>query len=282
MAELYRGNSLTMGSNRNITASYAFILFGACIYLIMTMRGMIRMVYIPAAIVHLLVIFLSNSRTSFLATIFMMTCIAFKLVKKHLKKRITIIVGVLFLILAGIALLYLLRYGALESNAEMWKEKLNDADAMSLRKMDGLGGRVTIWKAAFTIMFSSVDRFFLGVTPIRVSSALSEVGTLVHRLPHCHNLFLNIGVSFGVPAMSLYIWFAGSVVRKGIRIMKYEGDKLPANFWMISVIVLGILLIEMMEVLTFANRFFNEPIFFILAGWIVETDRFLKKDEAAA
>ena len=136
------------------------------------------------------------------------------------------------------------------------------------------------WEAE--LPFSSVDRFFLGVTPIRVSSALSEVGTLVHRLPHCHNLFLNIGVSFGVPAMILYIWFAGSVVRKGIRIMKYEGDKLPANFWMISVIVLGILLIEMMEVLTFANRFFNEPIFFILAGWIVETDRFLKKDEAAA
>ena len=55
--------------------------------------------------------------------------------------------------------------------------------------------------------------------------------------------------------------------------MKYKTDELPANIWTVSVIVFGILLIEMLEVLSFGNRYFNGPVLYILAGWIVEMNK---------
>ena len=282
VVQLYRGDSLAIGINSNITAAYAVILFGICIYMAMTTLSKIRIVYIAAAIVHLFVIFLSNSRTSFLATVGMMLCYAVMLARKYLKKRITVVLGVLLIVLAIIGLLFLLRYRVLGANADLWKEKLENPNAMSVRKLfDGLSGRVAIWKAAVKIMFSSPDKFFLGITPAAVPSTLYNMGQTILKFPHCHNVFLNIGVSFGVPAMVLYIWFAGSIVWKGIRLMKYKGNELPAGIWTVSVIVFGILLIEMLEVLTYGNRFFNEPVFFILAGWIVEMNRFLKESEKA-
>ena len=119
-------------------------------------------------------------------------------------------------------------------------------------------------------MVSSPDRFFLGITPTNVAGALNEVVNSKKTFPHCHNLFLNIGISFGVPAMILFILFTGSIVRKGIRLMIYKGNELPAKIWTVSVIVFGILLIEMLEVLTFGNCFYNGPVFYILAGWIVD------------
>ena len=255
---------------RNITAAYAVILFGICIYLAMTTLSKIRIVYIAAAIVHLVVIFLSNSRTSFLVIAVMMSCYAVMLGRKYLKKRITVVIGVLLIILASIALLYVLRYRVLETNADLWREKLDNPDAMSVRKFDGFAGRISIWKGAVKIMLSSPDRFFLGITPTNVAGALNQVVNSKKTFPHCHNLFLNIGVSFGVPAMILFIWFTGSIVRKAIRLMKYKADELPANIWTVSVIVFGILLIEMLEVLSFGNRYFNGPVLYILAGWIVE------------
>ena len=245
VVELYKGNSLTMGSNRNITAAYAV----------------------------LVVIFLSNSRTSFLVIAVMMSCYAAMLGRKYLKKRITVVIGVLLIILASIALLYVLRYRVLETNADLWREKLDNPDAMSVRKFDGFAGRISIWKGAVKIMLSSPDRFFLGITPTNVAGALNQVVNSKKTFPHCHNLFLNIGVSFGVPAMILFIWFTGSIVRKAIRLMKYKTDELPANIWTVSVIVFGILLIEMLEVLSFGNRYFNGPVLYILAGWIVEMNK---------
>ena len=273
VVELYKGNSLTMGSNRNITAAYAVILFGICIYMAMTTLNKIRIVYIAAALVHLVVIFLSNSRTSFLVIAVMMSCYAVMLGRKYLKKRITVVIGVLLIILASIALLYVLRYRVLETNADLWREKLDNPDAMSVRKFDGFAGRISIWKGAVKIMLSSPDRFFLGITPTNVAGALNQVVNSKKTFPHCHNLFLNIGVSFGVPAMILFIWFTGSIVRKAIRLMKYKADELPANIWTVSVIVFGILLIEMLEVLSFGNRYFNGPVLYILAGWIVEMNK---------
>ena len=270
VAELYKGNSLTMGSNRNITAAYAVILFGICIYLAMTTLSKIRFIYIAAAIVHLVVIFLSNSRTSFLVIAVMMSCYAVMLGRKYLKKRITVVIGILLIVLASIALLYVLRYRVLETNADLWREKLDNPDAMSVRKFDGFAGRISIWKGAVKIMLSSPDRFFLGITPTNVAGALNEVVNSKKTFPHCHNLFLNIGISFGVPAMILFILFTGSIVRKGIRLMIYKGNELPAKIWTVSVIVFGILLIEMLEVLTFGNCFYNGPVFYILAGWIVD------------
>ena len=282
VVQLYRGDSLAIGINSNITAAYAVILFGICIYMAMTTLSKIRIVYIAAAIVHLLVIFLSNSRTSFLATVGMMLCYAVMVARKYLKKRITVVLGVLLIVLAIIGLLFLLRYRVLGANADLWKEKLDNPDAMSVRKLfGGLSGRAGIWEAAGRILFSGPDKFFLGITPAAVPRALVDIGLLSTKFPHCHNLFLNMGVSFGIPAMILYIWFAGSIVWKGIRLMTYKGSELPAYIWTIPVIVFGILLIEMLEVLTYGNRFFNEPVFFILAGWIVEMNRFLKKSSKA-
>ena len=61
------GVSMMIGGNINITAAAAVVMTGLCMYMILTQKPVIRILYIPAAIVHLMVMILTNSRTSYLA-----------------------------------------------------------------------------------------------------------------------------------------------------------------------------------------------------------------------
>ena len=113
------------------------------------------------------------------------------------------------------------------------------------------------------------------MTPTMLPSVLQGIGQFPVNQPHCHNMILQVGACFGVPMMILYTWFCVSIIRRSYRVMKYEGDKLFKGAWTVPLILFGILLTETMEVLTMANKFFNQPMFFLLAGWIVVMDKIL-------
>ena len=57
--------------------------------------------------------------------------------------------------------------------------------------------------------------------------------------------------------------------------MKSDDRTLFRGAWVISVIVFGLLMTDMLEVLTFVNTFFNLPVLYILSGWIVGMDTVL-------
>lgn len=71
------GVSMMIGGNINITAAAAVVMVGLCMYMILTRKTVIRILYIPAAIVHLMVMILTNSRTSYLAFLCMVVAAGF-------------------------------------------------------------------------------------------------------------------------------------------------------------------------------------------------------------
>ena len=273
---LHNGLALQIGAHRNMTASYSIILLGVCIYMLLTMQSKLRFaVYIPCALVHLTVIILTNSRTSFIVLIAMVSCAVFMRGIKYVKVRnkALVIIAAAVILAAGIALFFFLRNGILSFNADIWKEKLQNDSALKARKMQGFNGRINIWKASFKLMVSSPGRFFLGVTPTELPDILWGIGKFPVRQPNCHNVFLQVGTCFGVPMMIAYIWFVFSIIRRAVRVMTYSGERLFRNAWAVPMIMLGILLTEMMEVLTLANHFLNQPVFYILAGGVVAMDK---------
>ena len=97
-------------------------------------------------------------------------------------------------------------------------------------------------------------------------------------------MLLQVGTSLGVPAMILYIAFLVKVCARCVRIIwiqvantdaKSTGkdNRIPSNMWIVSVIVICLIMVEMIEVMTFAILRFNVFVFFVLAGWVVSVDR---------
>ena len=280
VVKLYQGLSLMIGVHRNTTAAYSLILLSICVYMLVTIKSRIKyVIFIPAAVVHFFVIILSNSRTCYMVLLTMIIVPAVVrgagyLKRVKIKNKALVVAGAVAAAVLVVAVLYFLRSGIIASNAETWREKLHNPDAMRVRKMVGLNGRINIWKASVKLMFSSPDRFFFGVTPTMLPSVLWEIGKFPVKQPNCHNVILQVGTCFGVPMMLLYIWFTASVALRGLRVMR-DGGRLFRGAWVIPVIFFGILMTDMLEVLTCANAFFNQPVYFLLAGWIMAMDRAL-------
>ena len=88
-----KGVSMTIGGNINITAAASVILYGVCLYMILTKSAIIRNIYIPAAVIQFMTVILTGSRTSFLALTFVSlgTVILFTwdaLQNKEIRRRI--------------------------------------------------------------------------------------------------------------------------------------------------------------------------------------------------
>ena len=71
------GVSMMIGGNINITAAAAVVVLGLCMYMILTRKMAVKILYISAAIVHLMVMILTNSRTSYLAFLCMVVAAGF-------------------------------------------------------------------------------------------------------------------------------------------------------------------------------------------------------------
>ena len=67
MASYRETVSMKMGGNVNVTASAAVILFGLSLYMLLTHKGLMRIIYSFTAVVYFCAELLTNSRTSFLA-----------------------------------------------------------------------------------------------------------------------------------------------------------------------------------------------------------------------
>ena len=80
------GVSMMIGGNINITAAAAVVMVGLCMYMILTQKKAVKIVYIPAAIVHLMVMILTNSRTSYLAFLCMVVAAGFLFTWDSLQK----------------------------------------------------------------------------------------------------------------------------------------------------------------------------------------------------
>lgn len=79
--------SMQMGANVNITAAAAVIMFGLSLYMILTKKGILRILYVFAAIVHFVVTIITGSRTSLLSILCFCMVTAFLLMRDILQNR---------------------------------------------------------------------------------------------------------------------------------------------------------------------------------------------------
>ena len=89
--------SMRMGGNLNITAAAHLLLFGMCLYMLLTQRRAVRIIYVPVTFVYFLAVIVSGSRTSFLALMFVIISTVFLFVWDLLqnKARLVRIAGAL-------------------------------------------------------------------------------------------------------------------------------------------------------------------------------------------
>ena len=282
MVTTFKNASLMIGCNRNITSAMAAVMLALCFYMIILKKGWIRAAYAGAAAVHAMVMIVSNSRTSYLATMLMVDIIIAVTVWNRLRtycrstgrdlpllKRILITSAVVVLCTV---LISFLKNSIIKLTAQILNNKLKPRTNYS-----NLSGRKDVWRASIVIMTSNAVNFTFGVTPAYVPQKLFDTGLVKYPSRHAHNVILQIGASLGVPAMILYAVFLILLCCRCARIiiamMRPEKNKSISRNWIISVIVLFLTAFGAAEVLTFSVNVVNLPVFYIFAGWITALER---------
>jgi O-antigen ligase len=126
-------------------------------------------------------------------------------------------------------------------------------------------------------MFSSPDKFFLGVTPVYVRKGMAEYGGLTRDMPDAHNGILQVGASLGVPAMILFIVFEVMIIIRCIRLLRVAEIRKSANTWVIVPVIFSIMMMDLTEVRTFAIYRAVLLLFYLFAGWAVYLDKRRRK-----
>lgn len=143
----------------------------------------------------------------------------------------------------------------------------------TVRKMDDLNGRVSVWVFAIKIIGSSPDHFLFGVSPVHVQRQLEVTSRFDRAIPHAHNGILQVGIGIGAPAMLMFLLFEISIIARCFMIV-FKGRGIPFRYsWTVPVTLMGILIIDLVETMLFAMLRVNLPIFYILAGWTVIMSR---------
>ena len=299
---------LMLGYHYNITGMISVTILVVCLIMTVNSNGIIRSLYILFAVVHLLVVYLSNSRAVFLGLFvfvvsasFLITYFCLK-VKRPIKKimlslLISVIVGFLywqgryfvFNVFERITnfseninniseeqLLFKIdSYKPVQLSRKVQSDKIYMSLAsynkqVGARSLSGLGGRPNVWLSAVRTMIDSWFNFFFGVTPIMVPDQLVNTGGYWDDIAHAHNIFLQVGVSMGVPAMLLFTLFVIRVLYRCFRLLFQNQKKVTTLF-----IVSGIfcfLVINLVEPYLFAYFSLISCVFFLFAGYIVLID----------
>ena len=118
----------------------------------------------------------------------------------------------------------------------------------TVRKMDDLNGRVSVWVFAIKIIGSSPDHLLFGVSPVHVQRQLEvlEVTSRFDRaIPHAHNGILQVGIGIGAPAMLMFLLFEISIIVRCFMIV-FKGRGIPFRYsWTVPVTLMGILIIDL-------------------------------------
>jgi O-antigen ligase len=122
---------------------------------------------------------------------------------------------------------------------------------------EGGSGRLLLWQEGFRalpqspLLGSGPDTFYQ-VSPEKFAARYGENGRPAHK---AHNIYLEIAVTMGIPALFMYLWFLGSIVSK-----TDWRNPLQFSFFVMVVIYLvrGFFLVDVITVY---------PLFWVLLGF---------------
>ena len=276
---------LEAGINRNTTAAHSAVMLALCIYMIATQRKKSKTLYLFAAIVHIIVVMLTDSRTSYVAVICTICAtVLIGLCRSYcfrgasvicIIKRLLLIAVITILCVIILAVIRKGTFVILDYCLQMYNGGSFDPTT-AISSLDNLDGRDVIWISTIKMLLSSPKRLLIGVIPSQVGITLINMGLLKIRIAHCHNVLLEVGASLGVPTMLLYAWFLFSIFWRCIRMIGAKVQQYEFA-WVILIVLICLVVIDMAESFLFGPTSANMPIFHILAGWIVVLDLNIQK-----
>lgn len=278
--------SLRIGYNRNMTGAIAVTMLALCLYLVVTRRGWRKLPYCLGAAVYYITLVYSNCRTSWYVCLLLAVAVCIFGIADLLKSKKPILrygagLG------AAVLILLLLRWtrtglfhvlGSILMHAETLPPAITHFDPSALDALtrtysSGLSGREDLYRACLYVMTHDPYCFFFGVTPTDVGRAVYGLCGVDVVYTQAHNFFLQMGMSYGVPAMLLTIAFTISLAVRSFRILFRSGAKCPRGSWMLPVTVFCILAQDMMESFLNSGGTMVTVAFYLFAGWLVALDR---------
>ncbi|MBR5704774.1 MAG: O-antigen ligase family protein [Deltaproteobacteria bacterium] len=257
-----KGYSLTIACNSNTTGAFAAAFLMLALYMISAQEGIVRVAYVVAALIQLFPLYLSNSRTAYLACVIAVAAAGFFLVYRKYTGKHKVVLALGCGLLCGAAL-YFLRYavftlfdGVTHLSEQQNSDGIRDVD------LSNASGRIPIWKAAVKGMFLSSEIFMVGATPARVEAVLGYVLNKENFMMYTHNQFLQIGVAFGIPGLIFYcIWLLKTA--KQCWKVAFHG-----RYWVIACMVLMLVMANLTESYLVAYFYFCGSVFFLVCGMI--------------
>ena len=259
-----RDYSLVIACNRNTTGAFAAVFLMLALYMISAQKGVVRGAYIVAALIQLFPLYLSNSRTAYLACVIAVAAAGFFLVQRVYTGKHKIILALGCGLLCG-AVIFFLKYGimALFDAVTHLSERLgSNGDGIRDINLLNTSGRIPIWKASVKAMILSTESFMVGVTPARVEGILGYVQNKENYSLYTHNQFLQMGVAFGVPGLAVYCGWLLKTAKQCWKVA-FHG-----RYWMLACMVLMLVVSNLMESYLVAYFYFCGSVFFLVCGMV--------------
>ncbi len=276
-----RNIALSLNCHYNTTGLIEMVMFMIALYVLFNSRKKtLYILYGIICLVNAVAMILSNSRTCFVAAVIILAAMTFSTVY-NAKWNMSLLKKLLLAFAAAVfaaMILFLFRkiVFAVHENVTHLKALLsgssasdNNSSARDLGSMRNMQSRFRIWNSALKAMTIDGKRFIFGVTPVSVTSAITEAsGGSIENL-YTHNQFLEVGVALGVPGMLLFILFVAllAIYSYRIAIKHNEGKKA----WIIISMVVTLLIANLSEATLMFYRYLSSYPFFLLSGWICGT-----------
>ena len=292
---------LSLGTYYNMTGAIACMMVCLSFYMIFSQKLCLKILYSIIALIHLLVVILSNSRTDFLGSLFVIAAAAFcyswyfcEKKKTHIFLRVSL--SFLFSFLLGF-LFWQLRPAIISmfdsytgfsaaSQAALYKNAIFPMQlssrffswdtvplAASAREVTvDLNGRVDIWRAALKVIFHSPLNFFFGVTPGGITDALCRIGGLTEQFYGTHNAFLDVAAEFGVPAFFAFVIFTIKIIIRCFRILFQTKKEDFKKVFMIPLTIFTLYVLNLTEGYLIAYFCVQSYLFYLFCGWVVALD----------
>lgn len=271
--------ALCLNTHYNTTGVIELVMLFIIMFFICTSRSrVLKIAYALALLVHLAALVLSNSRTSFVASVIFFSAVVFSMIYNapwNITFRKRLLIGV-----TAAAITMVLLFGfrelvfSIHENVTHLKALLKgtsevSSSARDMTSMRTMNIRFRIWESSLKAMTANEYRALFGVTPVSVVSAITEASGGEFTNYYTHNQFLEIGLSLGFPGMILFILFVILLAKNSYRISIKHNEGLQA--WIAVSIVVTLLVANLTEATLMFYRFLSSYPFFFFSGWICGT-----------
>ncbi len=300
--ELSRDFKLYFCIHYNTTGAIACVMMALSLHLFFSQKAvLLKVFYAIAFLLHLVVLMLSNSRTAFLAALFLVFCAAFfyfwHCIKENSRRPAAVnlllcilpaaVCGFVFWQLRSVVIngfdalsgfskamnLSSARKGVYYPAVLSSVKSLSPAPLAAREITPDLNGRGDIWRAALKVIFSSPKSFFFGVTPVGITHALTTIGGLTEEFYGTHNAFLDVATEFGVPALLAFLVFTVKIIIRCFRILFRIKSREFFRIFMIPLTIFTLYVLNLTEGYLIGSFCVQSSLFFLLCGWVVFLDK---------